>query len=226
MTRPLLAVDTETTGLRPFQGDKATVFSFAVHEDDGIAAWAEAPDKGARTLQRFIDEGYTIVNHNGPFDRAVFATLGVTVPDDQYADTQARDWLLDENRDHRLKEGLGRRYLGIDASAEKKAVQALLRGTSQADAYRAIRAVENEKPRAERRSAAECRAEARQIAADSKRTYKDLGIDDDEFREYAEQDAFLTLHAHDRQDACLFIGRTFYLTYPKTKNPYHVCVTD
>jgi DNA polymerase-1 len=199
MADRLLALDTETTGLRPFQGDKATVVSFAVHQPDGIEAWAlPAGDEAAQTIRDYLADGYTIVNHNGPFDRAVLkGTFGIEIPDAQYADTQARDWLLDENQDHRLKEGLGVRYLGLDAKAEKDDLKALMRGTTVADAYRELREVENEKPRAEREPAKDTRVRARVIADESKRDWDQLTFE--ELEDYAAQDAYLTLYAYDRQ---------------------------
>lgn len=194
-----MAVDTETTGLRPFQGDKATVVSFAVDKGAEIEAWAEPAEQGAKTLRKFVDSGHIIVNHNGPFDRAVFAaSFGIEIPDDQYADTQARDWLLDENADHRLKEGLGARYLGVDSKQEKDDLRTLMRGVTVADTYRELREIENEKPRAERERATETRVHAREIADASKRSWEDLTFE--ELEEYAAQDAFITLHAFHRQD--------------------------
>lgn len=195
-----VAVDTETTGLRPFQGDRATVVSFATDSRNGeIEAWAEPAEQGGETLRKFVDQGYTIVNHNGPFDRAVFsASFGIEIPDDQYDDTQARDWMLDENRDHRLKEGLGARYLGVDAKEEKTALRAIMRGTTVADAYRELRETENVKPRKERERAVDTRVRARAIADASKRGWDDLTFE--ELEEYAAQDAFITLHAYHRQD--------------------------
>lgn len=190
-----VAVDTETTGLRPFQGDKATVVSFATDDD----AWAEPADQGGETLRRFIEQGYIIINHNGPFDRAVFqASFGIDLPDDQYADTMARDWLLDENADHRLKEGLGARYLGVDAKAEKDDLRALMRGRTVEEVYRELREIENEKPRKERERAADTRARAREISAGTKRSWEDLTFE--ELEEYAAQDAFITWHAYWRQE--------------------------
>lgn len=190
-----VAVDTETTGLRPFQGDHATVVSFATDDD----AWAEPADQGGETLRRFIDDGYTIINHNGPFDRAVFqASFGIDLPDDQYADTMARDWLLDENADHRLKEGLGLRYLGVDAKAEKDDLRALMRGRTVEEVYRELREPENQKPRAERERAVDTKARAREIAAGTKRSWEDLTFED--LEEYAAQDAFITLAAYHRQE--------------------------
>jgi DNA polymerase I-like protein with 3'-5' exonuclease and polymerase domains len=196
----LIAADVETTGLRPFQGDKVTVVSFARDLPDGeIEAWAEPADQGGETLRRFIDAGHTIVWHGGTFDRAAIkASFGIDLPDDQYADTQARDWLLDENADHRLKEGLGKRYLGVDAQDEKDALRALMRGSRVADVYRELREVENEKPRAERERAADTRVRAREIADASKRSWEDLTFED--LEEYAAQDAFITLYSYHRQD--------------------------
>lgn len=190
-----IAVDTETTGLRPFQGDRATVVSFA----DDSGAWAMPASEAGPVLRRYVDEGYTIINHNGPFDRAVFkASFGIEVPDHQYADTMARDWLLDENADHRLKEGLGARYLGVDSKAEKEALAALMKGETQAEVYRRLRADENVKPRAERERATDTRDRARQISKASKRGWEDLTFE--ELEEYAAQDAYITWRAYWHQE--------------------------
>lgn len=195
MTKRFVAVDTETTGVRPYQGDKATVVSFATDE----GAWAEPADQGKETLRRFIDDGYTVILHNGPFDRAVFASsFGLTLPDDQYVDTMARDWLLDENADHRLKEGLGARYLGVDAKQEKDDLRALMRGRTVEEVYRELREIENEKPRKERERAADTRARAREISAGTKRSWEDLTFE--ELEEYAAQDAYITWYAYWRQE--------------------------
>lgn len=195
MTRKLIAVDTETTGLRPFQGDKATVVSFC----DDTGAWALPADQAAPVLRRYIDEGYTVINHNGPFDRAVFAaSFGIELPDNQYDDTQAREWQLDENQDLRLKEGLALRYLGVDAKQEKDELRALMRGRRTEDVYRELRETENVRPRAERERAADTRLRAREIAAATKRSWEDLTFA--ELEEYAAQDAFITWQAYWRQE--------------------------
>lgn len=195
-----VAVDTETTGLRPFQGDRATVVSFAEEVRGEVRAWAEPAEVGGKTLQGFIDQGYTVINHNGPFDRAVFqASFGIELPDDQYADTMARDWLLDENADHRLKEGLGARYLGVDSKQEKDDLKALMRGRTVEEVYRELREEENEKPRAERERATDTRQRAREISAGTKRSWEDLTFE--ELEDYAAQDAFITLQAFWHQEA-------------------------
>jgi DNA polymerase I-like protein with 3'-5' exonuclease and polymerase domains len=184
--RPL-AVDTETTGLRPWQGDKVKMASFA----DDSGAWAEAPDQAKLTLSKAVDEGRLIIMHNSPFDRAVFsANWGIEIPDDQFFDTYGADWLLDENQDHRLKEGVGKRLFGVDAKAEKDALRALMRGRSIEEVYRELRDVENEKPRAERERATDTRLRAREIADGTKRTWETLTYE--ELEPYAEQDAALT----------------------------------
>src|SRR5690606_20335542 len=109
-----LAVDTETSGLRPWQGDVVKMASFC----DARGAWAEPPEQARETLAKAVDEGRLIIMHNSPFDRAVFsANWGIEIPDDQIWDTMAVDWMLDENADHRLKEGLGARLFGTDAKA-------------------------------------------------------------------------------------------------------------
>lgn len=185
--RDPLAVDTETTGLRVFQGDRPIMASFA----DDSGAWALPPDEASVEIRRAISEGRTLVMHNSPFDRAVFSSAwGIEVPDEQVWDTMGVDWVLDENADHRLKEGLGSRLFGVDAAEEKKALQAMMRGRTQADVYRELREIENAKPRADREKAAETKARAKVIADETTRTWADMTYD--ELKDYAEQDAFLT----------------------------------
>lgn len=183
-----LAVDTENTGLRPYQGDRNIMASFA----DDSGHWAERPADAGDRIREAIYQGRTIVMHNGIYDRQLFeAEWNITVPDDQYYDTQAIDWLLDENRDHRLKEGLGKRIFGHNAQAEKDAIKAMMRGRNQADVYRELRTeVSSKKSDENYESAADTKARAKAIADGTKRTWADLTYD--ELHDYAVQDASLT----------------------------------
>lgn len=184
-----IAIDTETTGLRPYQGDKPTMASFA----DGRGAWALPPTEAGDEIRAAVEAGRTIVMHNSIFDRAVFeSAYGIRIPDDQVWDTMAVDWLLDENADHRLKEGLGARLFGVDASLEKKALQKLMRGRTQAEVYKELRAELPPRGEPGYESATETRARAKVIAEESTRSWEDLGYDDAVFRDYAIQDAALT----------------------------------
>lgn len=198
MTEKLVAIDTETTGLRVWQGDKAIMSSFAT--DDG--AWALPRQEAGAEIQKYIDAGYTIIMHSSPFDRAVFkSTWGIEVPDNQIYDTMAIDWLLDENADHRLKEGLGVRMFGLDAKKEKDDLRALFRGRPVPEVYRELRDVENQRPRKEREKATVTRERAREIAQASKRDWTTVSFE--ELHDYAVKDADLTLSAYYKQQELL-----------------------
>ena len=193
-----IATDTETTGTRPFQGDRCTMASFA----DETGAWAVPREQAGAELRKHIDQGKTLIMHNSPFDRAVYSTsFGIELRDDKIWDTQAVDWLLDENADHRLKEGLGVRMFGVDAKAEKDELRALMRGRSVAEVYRELRDEVNVAPRKERERATVTRERAREIAAASKKGWADLTFAD--LEEYARQDAWLTWQAKWKQDELL-----------------------
>lgn len=194
-SRKLVAIDTETTGLRPYQGDKATLVTFATD----TASWALRPADAKAVLRRYVTDGWTVVNHNSPFDRAVFATsFGVEIPDLQVQDTQAREWLLNENMDLRLKEGCATRRFGADAKAEKRALDALMRGRTQADVYRTLR--QELLGAGTKEPAAATRERAKVVAAATRRDWAQLGYDDDVFRDYGIADAELALDLYDAQD--------------------------
>ena len=193
-----LAVDTEVTGLRPYQGDRVIMASFA----DDTGNWAERPDAAGDRIREALYHGRTLVMHNGIFDRAVLeAEWGIVVPDDQYYDTMAVDWLLDENADHRLKEGIGARLFGTDSKAEKDAIKAMMRGRTQAEVYKELRAELPPRGEPGYESAAETKARAKEIADSTTRTWADLTFD--ELHDYAVQDASLTWRIFWHQQAAL-----------------------
>lgn len=193
-----VALDTETSGLRLYQGDKAHMASFA----DETGAWALPREAAGAEIRRLLAEGRHFIMHNSPFDRAAIAvTWGIEFPDDRIYDTMAVDWALDENADHRLKEGLGVRFFGVDAKAEKDELRALMKGRTVEDVYRELRETVNLQPRAERERAAVTRTQAREISAGTKRGWDDLTFE--ELKDYAEQDAFLTWRSKWHLDALL-----------------------
>ena len=193
-----LAVDTEVTGLRPYQGDRVIMASFA----DDTGNWAERPADAGDRIREALYHGRTLVMHNGIFDRAVLeAEWGMVVPDDQYYDTMAVDWLLDENADHRLKEGIGARLFGTDSKAEKDAIKAMMRGRTQAEVYKELRAELPPRGEPGYESAAETKARAKEIADSTTRTWADLTFD--ELHDYAVQDASLTWRIFWHQQAAL-----------------------
>lgn len=123
--RPI-AIDTETEGTRPFQGDRCTVVSFA----DADKAWAVPASDAYPILQEICSSGRPVIMHNSSFDRAVISTsFGIEFADHRIRDTQVMDWLLREAFPHGLKE-IGARMFGADAKAEQAALRALMRGPS------------------------------------------------------------------------------------------------
>jgi DNA polymerase I-like protein with 3'-5' exonuclease and polymerase domains len=188
--RPV-AIDTEsnTTGdsPRPYQGDKCHTVSFA----DETGGWALRAAEAAAEVRRFAEDPEAlIVMHNAPYDRSVLrANFGVEIPDERIYDTQAVDWMLDENADHRLKQ-IGAREFGQDAKAEQEAINALKRGTPAADIYRELRLVENAKARADREPAAVTKAKAAELSLATKKSWATFTFED--LEAYAIQDAVLT----------------------------------
>jgi DNA polymerase-1 len=92
----LVAVDTETTGLRSFAGDLP--FAIAFCDDQGqvdYVAWAVDPltrkprvsASDVRSLQEFFRSGRTFVFHHGKFDVQMLTAIGVHVPPQSWEDT-------------------------------------------------------------------------------------------------------------------------------------------
>ena len=197
-----IAIDTETTGLRVYQGDKILGFSVSTRDGDWYYSVAHPyssniPQLDAVTILQAVAKHGVVVMHNSCFDRAVLALgFGIEFEDSQIWDTQCGDWLIDEAADHRLKE-IGARLWGYEAKAEAEALKALRKGRSVTEVYRELRDVQNVKPRAERERAAVTRDQAREIAQASKKDWRDLTADD--ISEYAKQDTRLTLDLYHYQ---------------------------
>ncbi len=143
VTSDTLAIDTETTGLHPYQEDRLTGISVAGrdhltrepwsfylpvgHAPSEVKNWDPVPlialiDQSARWGRRHL-------YHHGKFD---WAFMAEAYPGDLYLpgnlhDTKVCAWLADENQRSGLKEQAAL-WWGEDARAEQKALRALLRG--------------------------------------------------------------------------------------------------
>lgn len=200
-----VAIDTETTGLRIYQGDKILGFSVSIGGYDWYFPVNHPNSENisqldAVTILQALAKHDVVVMHNSCFDRGVLAqAFGIVFEDTQIWDTQCGDWLMDEAADHRLKE-IGARLWGFDAKAEKVALDELRRGTPVADVYRELREAENARPRAERERATTTRARAKEMAAATKRDWHTLTAAD--ISDYAKQDTRLTLDLYHHQLQC------------------------
>lgn len=183
--RPI-AIDTETTGTRPFQGDRATVVSFA----DADRAWAVPAADALPELERIVASGRPVVMHNSAFDRAVLSTsFGIEFADHRIRDTQAMEWLLREAWPHGLKD-IGARLFGADAKAEQKELQALMRGPSLDDIAADLFATGEYKTKKAAREAAPADPRYR------RRGWADLTFE--ELEPYATKDARLTYDVYQK----------------------------
>ena len=97
-----IAVDTETTGLNPYQGDKAFLFSFA-NEAGEVSVVPRELEYHAMLEKFFADESITKVFHNAKFDIKMIREAGFEVKG-SIADTIVMAKLADENEvSYRLK---------------------------------------------------------------------------------------------------------------------------
>lgn len=181
------AIDTETTGLRPWGDTQLRGISLYVQGNTFYVPLTHPDSKNienAEPLRRAL--AYcraTPAYHNANYDRAILERGIGLAPHKNYRDTVILSWLLDENRTKQLKE-LGSIYFGIDAKAEQTALKKLMRGETKTEAYARLRATGLPV------------AEAREQAVASKRSWADLTAE--EIAPYAEQDAKLTYDLYDK----------------------------
>lgn len=106
-----VVLDTETTGLNPFQ-DKITDIIISGRQDD------EACLMGPDCIPLFTELRKPLVCHNFRFDFHMFYRAGVDLREaGLHADTMLLDHLLDENQEHGLDAILTRRY-GVTYKSE------------------------------------------------------------------------------------------------------------
>ncbi len=184
------AIDTETTGLRPWLDTELRGISLYVRGETYYIPISHPGGWNMPHTDGIVDALSTCaampILHNANFDRAVLeSSLGIS-PFRNYRDTQIIAWLEDENRPKALK-ALGEYFFGVDAKAEQVALKQLFKGRNSAECYKELRA--NGLP------VAEAKERSKQMSAESKRTWKDLTAK--EIAAYAEQDAKLTYDLYD-----------------------------
>lgn len=80
LTSRLVAIDTETTGLRPHHGDRA--FMFAYCSDHGEIGVGDMDDEGVQWLRDVLtDADMEVIFHNGKFDIQMLAFHGINPRD-------------------------------------------------------------------------------------------------------------------------------------------------
>ncbi len=198
-----VAIDTETSGLHTYQGDYMIGMSLTYpefHDAEGLLDFyipTHSPDSTNFDVTRLVEALDATpaehILHHAEFDWAVLAKeTGIELEEHRYWDTQTIDWLLDENQDHRLKEGLGVRYFGVEAKDKKDELKALIKGTPWKDIYRELRAGDDEEYTG-RGTTAAAEEEARRRAELTVRTWGSLTAA--ETHEYAEKDTNLTYNS-------------------------------
>lgn len=187
------AIDTETTGLRPWGDTTLRGISMSVR---GETFYLPITHPGSENLlPTDVSRLSHILRvckampiyHNANYDRAILERGINLAPPQHYRDTALLAWLTDENRRKALKE-LGAYFFGTDAKEEQTALKAMMKGHPGSYFYKELRA--------QGVSAMEAREQAPLMSAASKRTWADLTAE--EIAPYAEQDARLTYDLYDR----------------------------
>ncbi len=207
---PVVAVDTETTGLHPYAGDVLRGVCVATQDRSWYLSVTH-PDSVNFPVDPFIftlndsakqrvgeRRGQEQVYAHATYDWSVLtmASEGRFNIPERHWDVQIIDWLLNENaRSHTLKD-IGARLFGIDAKAEQKAIKALKDGRKASDIYRELR--NGDDPQwTERGTAKAARAEAKRLAEASKKTWETFTAAD--LAAYGMQDARLTFDIREWQ---------------------------
>lgn len=206
-----VAIDTETTGLRVEPGgDVVRGFSVAIGTDEQWYIPLSHPHSVnadlwmARAVVNAVAHHDDVAMWNGTFDRiGLRLLLGVEFRDAQVWDGMTVDWVMNESADHRLK-SVGARVFGIEAKAEKEALDALFKGTSVGECYALLRRnylAEHDLPRLPKGEGSRLMALAREDSAASKKGWATVTAED--IGAYAAQDARLTLDLHRWQQSWL-----------------------
>lgn len=183
------AIDTETTGLRPWGNTQLRGISAYLR---GETYYFPITHPNSQNLpigplaQALKHCPAMPIFHNSNYDRAILERVGITLPT-RYRDTVLLSWLEDENRTKSLKE-LGAYFFGADAKAEQVALKQLFRGKNSSECYKELRA--------KGVPVAEARPLSVQMSKESRRTWADLTAE--EIAPYAEQDARLTYDLYGR----------------------------
>jgi DNA polymerase-1 len=194
-----LAVDTETTGLRPWVDSELRGISLAYRDK----AWylplthPNSENFSGGPLREALEKCWAspFVFHNAAFDWAVLER-GIGLKPPRSWDTAVVAWLLEENVPHGLKK-IAARLWGEDEAAEQAALKAMMKGETQAEAYKRLR--QDLAASGTKEPAAATRERAKVQSAGSKRGWADLTAE--EIAPYAAQDAALTLRLYHHQRA-------------------------
>lgn len=113
-----IAVDTETTGLNPYQGDKAFMFSFA--NEQGDVSVVERTLENHEMLESFFaDTTITKIFHNAKFDIKMIRAAGFEFPDDTpIVDTIVMAKLANENESSYRLKWLCQKYFDYSAKED------------------------------------------------------------------------------------------------------------
>jgi DNA polymerase-1 len=191
-----LAIDTETTGLRPWLDTELRGVSLAYRDKSWYLPLTHPNSEnmpGAPLREALERTWGRPIFHNRNYDAAVLERgLGLQ-PFEHYDDTAIVSWLCDENQRHGLK-AIAARTWGEDEAAEQRGLKALMKGQTQQEAYKARRQWQYEHGK---ESAAASREWAKEASAGTKRTWADLTAA--EIADYACQDAVLTLRVFEHQ---------------------------
>jgi DNA polymerase I-like protein with 3'-5' exonuclease and polymerase domains len=208
-----LAVDTETTGLHPYQDDVLRGVSFAYRKDDTLKSWylpVSHPDSDNIPVEPFVrlisnTSAHTLWHH-GDFD---WAFLGGMPRKGRHYDTQVGSWLINENQRTALDQ-VEYRFLRTKTKAlEKEGLASLRKGRSRADIYRELRA--------DGVPVKEARPEAERLQLASKKDFPTFTAED--IADYAANDALVTWQvAHQELDK--MVGLDSPLVAVKRENDF------
>jgi DNA polymerase-1 len=139
----VVAWDTETSGLRPFNGDHLTGISIQATGTSATYVPVGHPRGNVVDVSPLIDAlqhtKATHLVHHAQFDWTQLAlTYGFDPCRVTSIDTQVCQWLRDENQRKGLKY-LGEMYLGEDAAAEQRALKALMKPPPAQACYKHVR---------------------------------------------------------------------------------------
>jgi DNA polymerase I-like protein with 3'-5' exonuclease and polymerase domains len=202
----VVAIDTETTGLRPFNGDVLRGVSVAFRRGDGTLVseyWPLShPDSvnvSSAAVARAINQAHRhaelCVYHNGKFDAKFLAQIGVEWPA-RFYDTKVVSFLLDENENHSLKPTSARLWPDEDAAGEQRHIKELMGSETKGACYKRLRAALVEQGIKEPAVETRARVEAERIVG---KTWATLTYDD--IAPYAAKDAELTLRLYEWQQS-------------------------
>jgi DNA polymerase I-like protein with 3'-5' exonuclease and polymerase domains len=145
----VIAIDTETTGLRPFNGDVIRGVSVAFRRDgrSSCPSTGRCPTRTASTCRAPPWLGPSTghrntalcVYHNGKFDAKFLAQIGVEWPA-RFYDTKVVSFLLDENENHSLKPTAARLWPDEDAAGEQRHLKELMGSETKGACYKRLRA--------------------------------------------------------------------------------------